>query len=78
MGKNKKQNKKNGDKKNRKKETVKVTICPRCRSVDVGYIFGLKNLFGVIPKMKCFACDFKSPIFPRAEVEKSKLDKIKK
>jgi len=34
-------------------EQIKVSFCPRCRSYEVRYVFGLGNLFGVVPKMRC-------------------------
>lgn len=54
-------------------EKVEVYVCPRCQSVDVGYHFGLKNLFGVIPKMKCKNCNFISTVFPKWVIDKEKL-----
>ena len=43
-----------------KKDEIKVMFCPKCKSVDVKYVFGLGNLFGVVPRMKCGNCGFTS------------------
>ncbi len=43
---------------------VRISFCPKCESRKVGYVFGLGNLFGVIPKMKCQDCGFSAGIFP--------------
>ena len=43
---------------------VRVSFCPKCKSQSVGYVFGLGNLFGVVPKMKCRDCGFDAPSFP--------------
>ena len=64
------------------KKDVRVYFCPRCNSYDVRYVFGLGNLFGVIPKMKCLKCGFSSSTFPmlvtnRIEIEKVKRAKLK-
>ena len=46
------------------KEEIKVRFCPKCKSTDVKYVFGLWNLFGAIPKMKCGKCGLEMPSFP--------------
>lgn len=43
---------------------VRVSFCPKCKSKSVGYVFGLGNLFGIIPKMKCRDCAFEAQVFP--------------
>ncbi|MEM4330637.1 MAG: hypothetical protein QW273_01350 [Candidatus Pacearchaeota archaeon] len=58
-----------------KKEKIKVYVCPRCQSVDVKYIFTLKNLFGIIPRMRCEKCNFESSFFPKWIIEKDKITK---
>ena len=60
-----------------KEEQIKVYMCPKCKSHDVGFVFTFKNLFGMIPKMRCRKCGFESPIFPILEVNKEKI-KIRK
>lgn len=57
---------------------VKVYFCPKCKSRDVGFIFTLKNIFGILPKMKCKKCNFESFIFPQIFFDNKKLNKIKK
>lgn len=59
-------------------ETLKVYFCPKCRSKDVGYIFTLRNVFGIIPKMRCRKCGFEAVAFPILVVDKNKLNKRKK
>ncbi len=56
-----------------KDEKVEVYVCPRCQSVDVGYAFGFKNIFGVIPRMKCNSCGFSGMTFPKWFIDKNKL-----
>ena len=43
---------------------IRVTFCPKCKSSDVKYVFGIGNLFGVIPKMKCSGCGNEMVSFP--------------
>ena len=57
------------------KDEVKVWFCPKCKSHDVKYVFGLGNLFGVIPKMKCGKCGLEMPSFPILVVDKKTLAK---
>ena len=58
------------------KKLVKIYFCPICQSTNVRFHFGLKNLFGVIPQMKCFDCDFVAPTFPQfVELPKKKVKK---
>jgi len=57
-----------------KKETVKVHFCPKCRSKDVKYVFEFQNVFGILPKMRCFNCGFENGIFPVLVVDKNKLN----
>jgi len=54
---------------------VKVWFCPKCKSNNVRYTFGLGNLFGVLPKMKCFECGYTNVSFPILVVDKEKLKK---
>ena len=58
-----------------KKDEIKVMFCPKCKSVDVKYVFGLGNLFGVVPRMKCGNCGFTSVGFPIVVMDKKKLAK---
>ena len=57
---------------------IKVSFCPKCKSRDVRYTFGFGNLFGVIPRMRCFKCGYTNVSFPILVVDKSKLGKGKK
>jgi len=52
---------------------IKVSFCPECKSRDVGYAFGLGNLFGVIPKMRCKGCGFSAVCFPVLVTSEKKL-----
>ena len=67
-----------GEKNCKHEKPLEVFICPSCKSHEVGYVFELGNLFGVIPKMKCRKCGYSAPIFPRLVVDKRKLVKKKK
>ena len=52
-----------GDKCNCEKD-IRVSFCPKCKSRNVKYVFGVWNLFGAIPKMKCGKCGMEMPSFP--------------
>lgn len=63
----------------KKEKKLRIYFCPKCKSKDVGYVFGLKNIFGVIPKMRCKKCNFAMVgNFPILEVDVSKLNKNNK
>jgi hypothetical protein len=62
----------------KKGNVVKVYFCPKCKSEKVGYVFGLKNIFGVIPKMECKICYFHAPVFPQWVIEQEELTKLNK
>ncbi len=69
--------------KNSDEKTIRVSFCPKCKSRDVKYVFGLGNLFGVIPKMKCGKCGLESISFPvlvttKKLLEASNKAKVKK
>ena len=57
------------------KEQIKVMFCPKCKSFNVGYIMGLNNWLGLVPRIRCKDCDFKAPIFPILETTKKLLAK---
>jgi len=60
---------------------IKVSFCPKCKSTDVKYVFGVWNLFGIIPKMKCEKCGIEMPSFPLLVTSKKLLaasGKVKK
>lgn len=58
---------------NNPNEKIKVYVCPNCRAVDVGYKFTLKNLFGLIPRMRCKVCGYEATTFPIWIIDKDKL-----
>ena len=47
-----------------KHKEVKVRFCPECKATDVKFVFQLKNLFGLVPRMTCMQCGNHSPDFP--------------
>ena len=52
---------------------IRVSFCPKCKSRDVRYVFGVWNLFGVIPKMRCGKCGIEMSSFPILVTSKKKL-----
>ena len=56
---------------------IRVYFCPNCSSSNVRYIFGIRNIFGVIPKMKCFECGYIDSAFPILVTNKRKLELAK-
>ncbi|MFA4960359.1 MAG: hypothetical protein WC548_01725 [Candidatus Pacearchaeota archaeon] len=57
---------------------IRIYFCPKCKSYNVRYVFGLKNIFGIIPKMKCFDCGFENMGFPMLVTNKRKIEEAKK
>jgi len=57
-----------------KDKKIRVYFCPKCKSFDVKYVFGLGNLFGVIPKQRCNNCRFEMSGFPVLITTKNKLE----
>lgn len=61
---------------------LKVRFCPECKSTDVGFVFRMKNLFGLLPKVECTRCGHRDVVFPllivKPSVLKKKVDKMKK
>ena len=51
---------------------IKVYFCPKCKSTDVKFAFGLGNLFGVIPRQRCGKCG-REGMFPILVTSKNKL-----
>ena len=43
---------------------IKVRFCPKCKSFEVGYVFGLSSWLGMSPRMRCKKCKFEMPSFP--------------
>ena len=61
-----------------KGKEISVSFCPSCKSRDVKYVFGLGNLFGVMPKMKCGDCGFECQSFPILTISEKDLKKAVK
>jgi len=59
------------------KETLKIYFCPKCKSKEVGYVFTFRNIFGIIPKMKCRKCG-REGFFPIMEIDLKKLKEFEK
>jgi hypothetical protein len=64
------------------KKPVRVRFCPECKATDVKFVFQLKNLFGLVPRMTCMQCGNHAPDFPilvvPAKKKKSKKKAAKK
>ncbi len=43
---------------------VKVRFCPECKSTNVKFVFYLKNLFGLVPRIECLDCGNHAVDFP--------------
>lgn len=56
------------------KEEIRVYFCPKCKSTNIRYVFGLSNLFGVIPKQKCMGCGLEANAFPILVTNKTALE----
>jgi Zn ribbon nucleic-acid-binding protein len=52
---------------------IRISFCPACKSRDIRYVFGVGNLFGIIPQVKCLECGFKSMSFPVLITTEEKL-----
>jgi len=63
---------------NIKHKPLKIYFCPKCKSKDVGFIFTFRNIFGIIPKMRCKKCGFESIGFPQITISKEQLAKLEK
>lgn len=60
-----------------KDKTIKLYFCPECKSKEVGYIFELHNIFGIIPRMRCKSCK-REGFFPIMVVDIKSLNKLNK
>ena len=58
-----------------KQEKIKVKFCQKCKSFEVGYVFGLSSWLGMSPKMRCKKCKFEMPSFPVLTIDKKTLKK---
>lgn len=43
---------------------LKVKFCPKCKSTDVNFVFKLRNLFGLVPRIECNKCGNNGVDFP--------------
>jgi len=59
----------------RKEKPLKVRFCPKCKNTEVKFIFELKNLFGLIPRIECSKCGYSSIDFPILIVNKKNINK---
>lgn len=58
---------------------LKVRFCPNCKSTDVQFVFKLKNLFGLVPRIECNKCKNNGIDFPLLIVkDKKNLNKKEK
>ena len=60
---------------NQKEENIKIFFCPSCKSMNVKFVFGFANAFGIIPKQKCFDCELEMHGFPILQVSRKDLEK---
>tara|TARA_Y100000310_G_scaffold141280_1_gene140699 strand:- start:5005 stop:5259 length:255 start_codon:yes stop_codon:yes gene_type:complete len=56
---------------------IRVYFCPDCGSKEIKYIFGMQNIFGMVPTQKCGGCGLESGVFPILVIDNKKLNKIK-
>ncbi len=47
-----------------KHKTVRVKFCPECKATDVKFVFNVKSLFGLLPRIQCMKCGAHGPDFP--------------
>ena len=64
--------------KKQKNKIIKAFFCPKCKSTSIRFIFGFKNLMGLLPRQKCMSCGLEAAGFPQLVVDKKKLDKLNK
>ena len=60
------------------KKKVKISFCPKCKSTNVKYVFEVRNLFGIMPKMRCEKCGFEMSSFPMMVSDEKVKSKGKK
>lgn len=61
-----------------KKDKIKLRFCPKCGNTEVKYVFKLRNIFGVVPRMECPKCGYHDFAFPIIEVEKGRIKDVEK
>lgn len=64
--------------KSKKREKIKIRFCPNCGNTEVKYVFRLRNIFGVVPRMECPKCGCHNAIFPIIEIDKEKIKDVEK
>jgi hypothetical protein len=57
---------------------LKVRFCPECKSTDVAFVFRMKNIFGLLPRVECYKCGNNGVEFPLLVVKAEDLNKMKK
>lgn len=57
---------------------IRVSFCPKCKSRDIKHVFELRNLFGVLPKMRCGKCGNEMVVFPVLVTNKKILEESEK
>jgi len=60
------------------KKPLRVRFCPECKSVDVGFVFRIQNLFGILPRVECYDCGHSGADFPLLVTTKGELHKRSK
>ncbi len=62
---------------------IKIKFCPECKATDVKFVFNVKSLFGLLPRMTCLKCgnhapDFPIVVIPAKKAKKKTTKKVKK
>ncbi len=57
---------------------LKIKFCPECRATDVKFVFNIKSLFGLLPRVECMKCGAHAPDFPIAIIPAKKKTTKKK
>ena len=57
---------------------IKVRFCPECKSTEVKFVFKMKNLFGLVPRIECTKCGNNGIEFPVVIVKPENLKKKQK
>lgn len=63
------------EKEEKETKKIKAYFCPSCKSVNVKYVFELKNAFGILPKMRCLDCKTEMPSFPIVTTNEGEMKK---
>jgi RNase P subunit RPR2 len=54
---------------------IKIRFCPKCNSTNVGFVFRIQNMFGLLPKVECKRCGYNQNEFPIVVITKEELEK---